>query len=355
MTKQHFFCVGLLLLAAVQPNRAENSAQTFLTTAFQVSSAELDRINAGQVVAHTLGATDPREVATVGIVRIRVTPEFYAERLADIVTFKRTDDILQIGTFGDTPAVTDIAELTLDEWDVRKLRECKVGNCAVQLSADAIDRFRKDVDWQRPDAQAQANRVMRQILVEYVTRYQDAGTAASMRYADQNETIDVGREFASMLEADVETWQHFRDLQRYLLHYPMERTPETSDILYWSKERVSRRLVVSVTHLAISRTTQGPSDYAIASKQIYGTHYFDASLGLTVLVRDRSVSSPATYVVYLNRSRVDIFDGLFGGLARTIVSSRARSLVATQLGRLQRSMEQQFAQRAQPSARNHVD
>ena len=48
---------------------------------------------------------------------------------------------------------------------------------------------------------------------------------------------------------------------------------------------------------------------AIASKQIYGTHYFDASLGLTVLVRDRSVSSPAMYLVYLNRSRVDIFDG----------------------------------------------
>ena len=210
MVKRHFLCVGLLLLAAGQPNRAEDSARTFLTTAFQVSSAEVDRINAGHVVVRTLGATDPREVATLGVVRIRVTPEFYAERLADIVTFKRTDDILQIGTFGDAPAVTDIADLTLDEWDVRKLRECEVGNCAVQLSADAIDRFRRDVDWQRPDAQAQANRVMRQILVEYVTRYRDAGTAASMQYADQNETVDVGREFASLLEADVDTWQHFR-------------------------------------------------------------------------------------------------------------------------------------------------
>ena len=170
-----------------------------------------------------------------------------------------------------------------------------------------------------------------------------------MQYADQNETVDVGREFASLLEADVEMWQHFGDLRRHLLRYPMEHTPGTTDTLYWSKERVSRRLVVSVTHLAISRTTHGPAAYAIASKQIYGTHYFDASLGLTVLVRDRSVSSPATYVVYLNRSRVDIFDGLLGGIARTIVSSRARSLVATQLGRLQQSMELQFAHPAPPS------
>ena len=339
MVTRHLLCVGLLLLAAGVPNQAEDPARTFLATSFKVSSAEVDRIDAGHVVVRTLGVTDPREVATLGVVRIRVTPEFYAERLADIVTFKRDDAVLQIGTFGTAPALTDIADLTLDEWDVRKLRECHVGNCAVQLSADAIDRFRRDVDWQRPDAHAQANRVMRQILVEYVSRYRDAGTVASMQYADRNEVVDVGREFASLIEADVETWQHFRDLRRYLLHYPIGHTPEMTDILYWSKERVSRRLVVSVTHLAISRTTHGPSAYAIASKQIYGTHYFDASLGLTVLVRDRSVSSPAMYLVYLNRSRVDIFDGLFGGIARTIVNTRARSLVATQLGRLQRSME----------------
>ena len=164
-----------------------------------------------------------------------------------------------------------------------------------------------------------------------------------MQYADQSERIDVGREFASLVEADGETWQHFRDLREHLLHYPAAHSPETSDILYWSKERVSRRLVVSVTHLAISRTNHGPAAYAIASKQIYGAHYYDASLGLTVLVRDRSVSSPAMYLVYLNRSRVDIFDGMFGSIARRLVSSRARSVVSTQLGRLQRSMEHQFA------------
>jgi hypothetical protein len=342
MVRRHLLCVGLLLLAGVLPNQAEDPARTFLATSFNVSSAEMGRIDSGHVVVRSLGATDPREVATLGIVRIRVTPEFYAERLADIVTFKRTDDIVQIGTFGTTPAIADVADLTLDEWDVRKLRECRVGNCALQLSADAIDRFRRDVDWQRPDTHAQADRVMRQILVEYVSRYRDAGVTASMRYADQSKAMDVGREFASLVEADGETWQHFPDLRRHLLSYPLEHAPDTSDILYWSKERVSRRLVVSVTHLAISRTMHGPSAYAIASKQIYGTHYFDASLGLTVLVPDPSVSSPAMYLVYLNRSRVDIFDGLFGGIARTLVSTRARSLVATQLGRLQRTMEDRF-------------
>src|SRR4030095_1658082 len=96
---------------------------------------------------------------------------------------------------------------------------------------------------------------------------------------------------------------------QHLLEYPTGPVPETTDIIYWSKERVSRRLVVSVTHLAIARTAGSATNYAFASKQIYGAHYFDASLGLTILVRDQSAPSPATYVVYINRSRVDIFNG----------------------------------------------
>jgi hypothetical protein len=75
--------------------------------------------------------------------------------------------------------------------------------------------------------------------------------------------------------------------------------------------------------------------YAIGSKQIYAMHYYDASLGLTLLVPDRTAASPATYVVYLNRSRIDLFDGLWGGVARRIVAGKARGVVADQLQRLQ--------------------
>jgi hypothetical protein len=111
-----------------------------------------------------------------------------------------------------------------------------------------------------------------------------------------------------------------------------------SDFIYWSKERVQRRPVISITHVAIAASADDRAvNYVIASKQIYAMHYYDASLGLTLLVRDSSTPAPATYVVYLNRSRIDLFDGLFGGVARRIVTGRARALVAEQLARLQRS------------------
>jgi hypothetical protein len=81
----------------------------------------------------------------------------------------------------------------------------------------------------------------------------------------------------------------------------------------------------------------------VASKQIYGSHYYDASLGLTILLRDGSGPSPATYVAYVNRSRVDVFGGLFGGLARSLVSSKAKGTVSDQLARLRTVLEQRFA------------
>jgi hypothetical protein len=340
-----FLCtIGVvLLLAHANTASVRDPVRGFLTSSFKLTSSEFDRIDAGQVVSRTLTSGDPREVATLGAVRIRVTPEFYVERLTNIVAFKRSDAVLQIGTFGNPPGVDDLADLKLDEWDVRKLRECRVGDCGVQLSAEGIERFQKEVDWQRADAQPQASRLMRQILSEYVKNYRNVGVAGAMKYADQVKPLASGPEFASLIDDDVDIWKHFTQLRQHILQYPNLPAPETIDILYWSKERASRRTVVTVTHLAISRPAGGPSDYAIASKQIYGTHYFDASLGLTVLLRDRSTSPTTTYVLYLNRSRVDVFNGMFAGVARRIVSARTRSLVAEELGRVQRSMEQQFA------------
>ena len=92
------------------------------------------------------------------------------------------------------------------------------------------------------------------------------------------------------------------------------------------------RLITS----AIPSNADSAIAYAVASKQIYAMHYYDASLGLTLLVPDATAAEPATYVVYVNRSRIDLFEGVFGGMIRRIVAGRARGLVSEQLLRLQR-------------------
>lgn len=322
-------------------------ARAYLAATFGLTAGDFGKIDAGEVVAKGTAAGDARDIATFGIVRARITPAFYVERLADIASFKKDDAVVQIGVFGRPPALGDVQALSLDEPDMRSLRECRVGRCGLQLPAETIHRFRSEMDWARNDAPERANRLIHQMLVDYVSRYQQAGDTASMQYADRDDVINVRNEFLSLASSDAGGWGHFSALRRHFAEFPDAAAPDARDLVYWSKEIVARRTVASVTHLAILPcASESPAAFAVGSKQIYGTHYFDASLGLTVLVPDPSSPSPATYVAYLNRSRVDVIGGMFGGVAKKIIASKARSTVADQLGRLRTRLEREFGARA---------
>ena len=331
----------LMALAAAPGDATLDPGRTLLMTAFNLSKAEIGRLDGGAVVSRTLDVRNRREVATLGIVRIKTSPARYVERLADITTFKRTADVLQIGTFSSPPQPADTASLIIDDADLKGLRECRVGDCDIRLSAESIERVKREIDWHAADASRNASVLMRRLLVDYVARYRHSGTAAAMEYADRVPPLNVGREFASLIDADAITSKYAPRLRRHLLDYPAPSAEKMTDFVYWSRELVRGRPVISITHVAIAPAVDdSPVAYAIGSKQIYAMHYFDASLGLTLLVPDPTAASPATYVVYLNRSRIDLFEGLFGGLARRIVAGRARVLVTEQLQRLQRVLSE---------------
>ncbi|MGQ0734445.1 MAG: hypothetical protein ACT4QD_12415 [Acidobacteriota bacterium] len=334
----------LLLAGRTDSGAADRSAAlTFLASTFGLTTSDMDRVAGGEIVTRTLKSADSREVATLGVMRVAIPPEYYVERLTDIATLKTDEAILQIGTFADPAALPDVAELTLDERDLKLLRRCRLRDCGLRLPAETITRFQRDVNWQHPHAPRQAATVMHEFLVGYVQDYR-AGTGA-MASASASEPLNLRHEFASLIGSERGAWQAFPTLERHLLDYPGASSPAIRDLVYWSKERIASRGVVSVTHLAIaSLNGESPAEYAIGSKQIYGAHYYDASLGLTVLTRDRSTSPHVTYLAYLNRSRIDLFDGVFGGLVRAVVRGKARSTVADQFARLQRMLERDFAQ-----------
>lgn len=328
----------VIALGAAVDTPPVDSSRAFLMSAFDVSPEQIARLDRGEVVARTLDVSNRREVATLGIVRIDTSPSRYAERLADITAFKRTGDVVQVGIFSSVPQLADVAALSLDEAELKRLRACRVGHCDVRLPADVIERVQRDVHWDAPDASRQASALIRQQLVDYVARYRH-GSAAAMEYADRGLRLNVAGEFAALLEADTVTLRYAPRLRRHLLDYPAAPGDGMRDFVYWSTELIRGRPVISITHVATAvAVDDSPVAYAVGSKQIYAMHYYDASLGLTLLVPDRRAGAAATFVVYLNRSRIDLFDGLFGGVARRIVAGRARGLVAEQLQRLQRVM-----------------
>lgn len=95
--------------------------------------------------------------------------------------------------------------------------------------------------------------------------------------------------------------------------------------MYWSKDVYNAaKPVVTVTHVNIFRSEDGAAAPAVvvAGKQIFASHYMNGALGLTMVLGD--ASDGARYLVYLNRSQLDLLGGIFGFLKRSVLESRIR-------------------------------
>ena len=105
------------------------------------------------------------------------------------------------------------------------LRTCRVGDCALKLGEDALKRFRLQIDWKGPDAGASANRLMRQLAFEYVTRYLKGGNDSLAVYRDSSRPTFVAQEFRSMVDSMPELTMYMPDVRKYLLEYPKSDLP----------------------------------------------------------------------------------------------------------------------------------
>ena len=61
----------------------------------------------------------------------------------------------------------------------------------------------------------------------------------------------------------------------------------------------------------------------VAGKQVFATHYLNGALALTAVVGVQN--GTPRFLVYLNRSRVDILGGMLGWIKRTLVEERLES------------------------------
>jgi hypothetical protein len=326
---------GLLLWVILLAEAAAQPEETlaFLRTHFRFAESDIRDLSQGRAATRPLDTVDGREVAIAGAVRVAISPDAYVRQLRDIVEFKRHEAVRQIGVFRAAPGPEDLAGLTLDADHLGDLRHCQVGHCDVQLSRAAIERLRSEVNWSGAQATAEANRVFREILADQVARYLQAGDAALMTYENHAQPLAVADEFRAMVDAPPALLRRFPSLQHHVASFPRGRAADAEDVIYWSKEDVGPKVIISITHMVIVPVKDGgPVLYAASSKQLYGSHYFDSSLGLTLLLRDDTPGS--TVLVYVNRSRIDVLSGFLGGLKRAIVRSRGRSALEDTLTRI---------------------
>jgi hypothetical protein len=110
----------------------------------------------------------------------------------------------------------------------------------------------------------------------------------------------------------------------------------SDSFLYWSTKTPGMKPITSVTHVNVMRgADRGEPAALIASKQVFATHYKDASLAVMAITG----SSDGQYLVYVHRSHVDVLNGRFGGLVRRIIERRVRDEAPDVLIALRRTLE----------------
>jgi hypothetical protein len=297
--------------------------RTFLLNQVELSEKDLQKLEQGEVLTRLLDSDKKPEVAVFGVMHVDVPADFFVEKFRDIETFMRSAQMEGIGKFDNPPQLNNLQGLILDPDELSAIKECNVGDCKMKLPASVIERFGRELDWSNPNCQEQATELVKRALIEYVKAYLAGGSKAMGQYDDQKYPLRQADEFHELLQESRYLYDYVPELHEYLENYPHSKLPNAEDFIYWSEIKYEKlRAIVSLNHVTIYQRPQGKIRTLIASKQIYASHYFEASFELAALVKDNGDDEgPRFYLLYLNRSRIDTLrKNILPGMKDTIRS-----------------------------------
>ncbi|MFN2533384.1 MAG: hypothetical protein ABR555_19035 [Pyrinomonadaceae bacterium] len=299
-----------------------DTAKAFLNSTV-LEPTDFVALEQGEPVVRLLPSSDKREIALYGLVRVHASTQTFLQSFRDTMASKSSSAILEIGRFSLTPTLADLRNLTLEARDIEDLKQCVAGNCQVKLSAEMIDRFHKDVDWQAPEYAQQATDVFKNMLLSYVHDYLRRGDNALIEYNDKSTSVKLAAEQHSLLSASRSVDDIFKSFPDTLSNVSGREFEVLENAIVWSKIKFGLKPVLGINHIIIFKRRQesGPQ-ILIVSKQIYANHYFNSSLGLTAFV-DNQNSNSGSYLFYENRSRVDGLGGMFDKLKRGMIERQS--------------------------------
>jgi hypothetical protein len=333
--------VGFALDGAPHAEQKTSTAEDLLQRQMSLSAADLRQLRAGAAIVKSLESSARHELVHLAAVRIRKRSDEFIARFRDIERFERGPGIPQIGRFSTPPRLEDLASLTIPIDDVRALQACRPGNCALKLSAEAMHRLRAEVQWTSPTATQQAGEAIKRMLLDLVLAYQARGNAALGRYDDGTQSLPVAEEFNALLAQPTLAPVPVPTLLTYLRDVPRNRPKEGEEFFYWAVVQFGLKPTIRLNHVVIQPLAGAPSGvtYAIATKQIYASHYFHTTLELRFLLEDIGAERPAFYLLSIVRSRNDGMTGFSGSLLRPIINRRSRNAVRGYLDYVKRQME----------------
>jgi hypothetical protein len=310
---------GVVATATVPPDPFAPLAPTI-----RVTAADRAALDVGGVIARALPADDGH-IGVFAAARFDAQPAALIMWTRAIESLKRGPFVHAVGRFSHPPLDSDLDEVVLDEDDLESLRRCRPGRCDVKLAAMEIEAVTAAIAGAGSDWRAAATAAFKRVLIGRVKMHRAGGLAALPPYAGRSTSASVEEAFDGIVTRS-----------RYLatglpavvpaLKSPSPDDAATDAFYYWSKEHYGTgKPVISVTHVRYWPPAGGSGRPAAvaASTQIFGSHYIDAALGVTMVLCERDAAP--CYLAYVNRTHADVFGGLFGGFKRAVARRRIES------------------------------
>jgi len=345
MNRSAAFILVCLIIASVLSRdgicQTTANLESYFKQNIGLNQEQIDDIHKGKPVAKVMKSRTPADIIVFGAVHINATPESYIEVFRNFDRLRTLPMYLAVGKFSNPPELNDLNDFSFQPEDVKELKACKPADCKVQLPAKSMEAYQRSIDWNAPDVAERVNELLRQRTFERLQAYQRDGNSALITYDDKDESIDTAKQFESILSYAQTLPADLPDFHRYLLAYPDSQPANTQEIFYWANEKFGLKPTLRVVHV-ITRQAVSPNEpaYAIAEKQLYASHYFQAALNLTFLVRDPEGSkSQGFYLLTAMGSTQAGLTGFKGSIIRGKAVKRAVSFLNESLQDIKKKLE----------------
>jgi hypothetical protein len=313
----------IVLFAHTSFSQSGDDPFAFFRPSVDITPSDRAQLDNGHPFSRVLPAKG-LEVAVLAAIPVRVDGDRLLAWERQIEELKKNPHVVSIGRFSNPPRIGDLAGLELDSGDVSAIRSCRPRNCKMKLSAAEMEQLKQAEAQANGDPAAAVQQTFRQIVLDRVQQYLTNGFIPPDE--DHHEQVQPASRFAVLLDHTPFLEDRVPQLAKDLRDYPSNEDPGVESVLYWSKEHLARKPVISVTHLSIVRSHDpGLPDALIVGRDVFSTHYVDASLSVTALMRVGT--NTMNYLVYINRTEVDVLHGAFGGMIRRSIQGHLKNAV----------------------------
>jgi hypothetical protein len=328
-------------LASVSLSQSNPDLRTYFKDYIGLNDDQIAAIRNGEAVTKNLQSRTADEIFVFGAVYIKAEADSYLKLSRDFDRLRALPGYLAIGQFSNPPQLSDLKDFTFETEDVKALKNCKTGDCEVQMPTSSIEELHSAIDLSAPDAEEQVNRLLQQTVLARLLAYQKAGNQVLGVYNDKHNPTLVPEQFKYMLSYSKALPRYFPDFFNYLLTYPDGQPSDVDNTFYWAKVKFGLKPTLRVVHvLTLRRETPAGPVIVVAEKQLYSSHYFETALDLTFCIPEATdSSSPGFYLIMAMGSEQAGLTGFKGSIVRKVAVDRSASSLKKSLMAIKDSLE----------------